>query len=243
MVENVNKTYYENESVNINEIESKIKGGRKWTKCENKSNEVNIIFVLDPIFIEKGMMTLASVMDSQNPDTKLRIHIGVVNNFSPENMLKIYTLRKIIRNDVEFNFYNSNRVATELKGLHKKGNAIPAKLLLPILLPDDVEKVILLDTGDLVVIRDLLKIYHWDMQNFLLVGVPDDEIGKLGKISRKKLDIYLNGGCTLINVTMYKEIKFYDECVKYKKYYMQGMTAIQSLYNDVGINKLGIFPF
>ena len=56
------------------------------------------------------MMTLASIMDSQNYDTKIRFHIAVVLDFNIDHMFKIYSLRSRIREDVEFIFYNAKRV-------------------------------------------------------------------------------------------------------------------------------------
>ena len=131
------------------------------------------------------MMTFSSVIDSQKKETKLRIHIGVVNEFPVENMIKIYTLRERIRNDVEFNFYNAKRVETELKGVHTKGNGVMAKLVLPILLPSDVERIIILDTGDLIALRDLSEMYNWDMKNKTLCGVVDPCVMNYGSISKK----------------------------------------------------------
>ncbi len=75
-------------------------------------------------------MTFASILDSQKPETNIRLHFGVVNNFSVENMLKIYLLRERIRSDVEFNFYNAKRAEEDFKGIHPKGNALCARLLL-----------------------------------------------------------------------------------------------------------------
>ena len=77
------------------------------------------------------MMTLASIMDSQSLKTKIRLHFAVVLNFTAENMLKIYSLREKIRNDVEFNFYNAEKVETDFKGVHPKGPGAIAKILLP----------------------------------------------------------------------------------------------------------------
>lgn len=74
------------------------------------------------------MITTASVMDSQKLDAKLRLHFAVVKDFSAINMMKIYTLRSKIREDVEFNFYNAKRVEKELKGLSPKGPGICARL-------------------------------------------------------------------------------------------------------------------
>ena len=101
----IKKIYKLKKYVNINEVESLIPGGRKWKKKNNK-NEINIGFQLDPKYVLRVMMTLASIIDSQDIKTKLRFHFAVVLSFNVEFMLKIYSLRERIRDDVEFNFYD-----------------------------------------------------------------------------------------------------------------------------------------
>ena len=83
----------------------------------------------DVRYILESMMTIASVMDSQKPGTKIRLHFAVVDGFSAINMLKVYLLRERIREDVEFNFYNAERAEIEFQGIHPKGNALCARLL------------------------------------------------------------------------------------------------------------------
>jgi hypothetical protein len=70
------------------------------------------------------MFTIASIIDSQNLETKLRLHFAVVEDFSVENMIKIYTLRDKIRDDVEFNFYNAKKVEIDLNNTNPNGIAI-----------------------------------------------------------------------------------------------------------------------
>ena len=126
----IRKVFKEKGFVNINEVESTIFRGRSWRKNKNKTPEINVGSALDPGYILRTMITTASVMDSQKLDTKLRLHFAVVNNFNVKNMMKIYSLRNKIREDVEFNFYNAKRVEKELKGLSPKGAGICARLLL-----------------------------------------------------------------------------------------------------------------
>ena len=195
------------------------------------------------IFLEilRTMLTIASIIDSQKPKTKLRLHFAVVNNFSTKNMLKIYQLRDKIRNDVEFNFYNAKRVETELKGMHPKGNAIFNRLL-PELIPNDIEKLIIFDTGDLMVLRDLSEMYNWDLKNKSYAGVIDPAICKYGRISKKEMNIYINTGSFLINVTKVKKEKMYDKFVKYKNFYYKSIIAEQDLLNDVANEQIGYMP-
>ena len=115
---NIKEFFNEKGYVNINEIESKIPRGRPWNKV--KSNEVNVGSSLDSNYILQTMITASSIIDSQKTETKLRLHFAVVKNFKPKNMLKIYSLRSKIREDVEFNFYDANVVEKDLNELNLK---------------------------------------------------------------------------------------------------------------------------
>ena len=152
LLKKMSEIYEKNGFVNINEIESTIPEGRSWIKGQNKSKEINVGASFDEKFVLPSILTFASIMASQKQETKIRFHLAVVDGYSIENMIKVYKLRERIRNDVEFNFYNAKRVETDLKGVHTKGNSVTARLLLPELLPDDVERLIIFDTGDLIVI-------------------------------------------------------------------------------------------
>ena len=235
----ISKKYTLKNYVNINEIESLFPGGRKWTKKEK--NVINIGIQLDPKYILRCMMTLASIIDSQKPETKLRFHFAVVNYFSVEHMIKIYSLRSRFRDDIEFNFYNAKKCEIDLINLNSKGPGAVAKLLLPNLLPNDVERLIILDTGDLLVLRDLTIMYNWKMENYLCMGVPGGNVGKFAKISKKKYLRYINTGCILINVKKYKFENIYEKCVKNKDAYHDAIGD-QDLLNDILFGKVGYLP-
>ena len=172
LLQKIKKIFSKYKKVNINEVEATIYNGRKWEKNRNKTNEINIGIQMDPNYVTRVMMTLASIIDSQKNETKLRFHFAVVLLFKAELMLKIYSLREKIRDDVEFSFYDAKRVETELKNLNLKGPGAVAKLLLPQLLPNDIDRIIIFDTGDLIVLRDLTEMYNWNMSNYLYLGQP-----------------------------------------------------------------------
>ena len=237
----INYYYKLNKFVNINLIETMIYNGRTWKINLNKSNEINIGFQLDPKYVLRVMMTLASIMDSQKPMVRLRFHFAVVLSFTIKDMLKIYSLRDKIRNDVEFNFYNAERVETDLKGLNTKGPGAVAKLLLPELLPDDIERLIVFYTGDLLVLRDLTKMYNWNMGDYLYLGIPGGKVGKKALITKKKYKKYINTGSILINVKKVKISNIYKECVKHKDQYYNHVGD-QDLLNDIAFGKVGYLP-
>lgn len=235
----INRKYKLKQYVNINEVESLFPGGRKWTK-ENE-NAINIGFQLDPKYTLRAMMTLASIIDSQKPETKLRFHFAVVHHFDVEHMLKIYSLRGRIRDDVEFNFYDAKKSEIDLRNLNSKGPGAVAKLLLPNLLPKDVDRLIVFDTGDLLVLRDLTIMYNWKMDKYICLGVPGGKVGKYAKIKKKKYLRYINTGSILINVTKYKLENIYKKCVKKKGFY-HDHVGDQDLLNDILFGKVGYLP-
>ena len=236
----IKEIYEKNEKVNINEIESKLPNGRMWKKI-NKRNEINIGFQLDPNYVLRVMMTLASIMDSQKPYTKIRLHLAVVLSFSVDDMLKIYSLREKIRDDVEFNFYNAKRIEKDLKNVNTKGPGAMAKLLLPQLLPNDIKRLIILDTGDLLVLRDLSEMYNWNMSNYLYLGLPGCKIGKYALISKKIYKTYINTGSFLVNVKKVKDENIYQKYIIHKNVYSSGIGD-QNLLNDFRYGKIGYLP-
>jgi hypothetical protein len=237
----INGTYTKNGVVNINEIESKIKGGRRWHKSLDKEKEINIGFQLDPSYILRAMVTLASIIDSQKLSTKLRFHFAVVLEFNAKHMLKIYSLREKIREDVEFNFYNAKKAENDFKGMHPKGPGAVAKILLPHLLPNDIEKLLIFDTGDVLVLRDLSEMYNWNMSDYLYMGAPDPRIGYIGRISKKPLNVYINIGHFLLNVQKIKSKNMYKKYLKYKNVYSHFISD-QDLLNDVAQKEIGYLP-
>ena len=152
----INYIFKKFNKININEIYNKYYP-TKTKKNEIIKNKINIEFTLDPNYILETMLTISSIMDSQNKTTKIVFHIGVINNFNAKNMLKIYSLKNKINNLTEFNFYYLKEAMKKMKNFHAKGEACPGKFELPQLLPDDVDKILLFDAGDVITKFQIFK--------------------------------------------------------------------------------------
>ena len=238
---NIEKQYKEFKFVNLNEIESYLPFGRKWEIVKNHSNEINVGMSLDRNFIIQTLITTASLIDSQKSTTKLRLHFSVVKTFKPRDMMKIYSLRGKIRDDVEFNFYDARKVQIQINSISRKGPGLVAKLLLPQLVKDNVDRLIIIDTGDVLVLRDLSKMYNWNMNNYMYMGAPDPAVGMFGKISKKPLDVYINVGNYLIDVKKVKRKNMYKLFLKYKNVYRPPL-AEQHMLNDIANGAIGYLP-
>ena len=228
-------------NVNLNEIESNFPFGREWNSYNFREKAINVGSSLDPLYIPKTIITTVSIIASQKPSTKLRLHFSVVNNFNPKDMITIYNLRNRVREDVEFNFYNASRVERELNDVGGKGPGLVAKLLLPQLTDNSVKKLIILDNGDVLALRDLSIMYNWDMKNNIYMGAPDPAAGMFGRISNKSLNVYINTGHYLIDVQKVKKINMYNLFLKYRNIYT-GKFAEQHMINDIAYGKIGYLP-
>ena len=154
--------------ININKIEDNFFIKNKNLNNETINNLINIGFTLDPEYILETILTITSIISTQYNTTKIVFHLGVIRNFTIENMLKIYNLRKRVNNLTEFNFYNLSDSMEKMKNFHPKGEACPGKFELPKLLSDDVERLLIFDAGDLIVFRDLSELYNYNENQIII---------------------------------------------------------------------------
>jgi len=157
-------------------------------------------------------------------------------------MLKIYQLKERINNSTEFNFYYLLGAMKKMKNFHTKGEACPGKFELPELLPDDIERILLFDAGDVLIFRDLTELYNYDMKDYWVIGPPEPwYIEKYSKIYNFKK--YINIGSILINVKKLKQNNFWENYTKNRYLKLRG-PADQTLFNIVVPDeKKGYFPF
>ena len=241
MKNEINLIFKKLNKININDIYEKYYPTKK-NKNETIKSEINIEFTLDPNYILETMLTITSIMASQKNTTKIVFHFGVTNHFKAKNMLKMYALKEKINNLTEFNFYYLKGAMKKMKNFHEKGEACPGKFELPQLLPDSVEKILLFDAGDLIVLKDLTELYNYDMKNYWVLGLPEPWV--IEKISDKyQTKKYINIGSLIINVTEFKKNNIWDKFIKNRDLQLFGAVD-QTLFNIIiPDSKKGYFPF
>ena len=239
LIEEINKFYNIFDRVNINEIESKIIGENNFKKKKINSI-VNVGFTLDNNYVLETMLTVASIMKTQNETTKIRFHFGVTNNFTAENMIKLYDLRRKINNLTEFNFYYLKDVIKKMKKFHRKGEACPGKFELPIYLPNDIERLLIFDAGDLLVLRDLTELYNYDMGNYWVLGTLEPTIIYSFMKVYYNITKYVNIGSILLNIKKLKQNNFWNLYTNNRYLRISGAPD-QTLFNIYRDNTIWYF--
>jgi hypothetical protein len=240
-INKIQEKFFINGKVNLNEIENEL-FSKESSNLEKFNSSINIGFTLDPGYILQTMLTLTNIMSTQYNTTKIIFHLGVINNFSAENMLKIYELRKKINNLTEFNFYYLRGAMEKMKNFHSKGEACPGKFELPELLPDNVDKLLIFDAGDVLVFRDLTELYNYNMEDSWALGTPEPQCITLVS-NDYNITKYLNIGSVLLNVKELKKNNFWDIYTKNRNLKLLGAPD-QTLFNILTPdNKKKYFPF
>jgi hypothetical protein len=248
----ITKIFNKTGKININEIENNLLDNRNnknvkfnsfHRKCRNVKNIINVGFTLDPEYILETMLTVTSIMKTQNNTTEIVFHFGVTNNFTADNMLKMYELKRKINNLTEFNFYYLKGAIKKMQNFHIKGVACPGKFELPELLPDNVKKLLLFDAGDVLVFRDLTELYCYDIKDYWVLGTPEPQCIYAHNKIGYNLTKYLNIGSLLLNVEKLKQNKFWNIYTSKRNLRTKGPPD-QSLFNIlVPDNKKDYFPF
>ena len=238
----ISKIFNISDKVNLNEIEDKING-----KIDYKEKEINSIinigFTLDKNYVLETMITVTSIMVTQSKTTKIIFHFGVTSNFSTLNMIKIYELRKRLNNLTEFNFYYLKDSVAKMKNFHYKGPACPGKFELPMHLSKDIERLIIFDAGDLLVLRDLTELYNYNMSQYWVLGTLEPTIITSFMKVRYNMTKYVNIGSILLNIKKLKEHNFWSKYTKNRNLKIVGAPD-QTLFNIlIPDDKKNYLPF
>jgi len=120
-------------------------------------------------------ITIASLLENAANNSFIHIHIIAVDNFIYPTMKKLNSLKYKINNNCEFIFYNGKEAEDDF-GLHTKkeerGLGEYARLL-SLKIINDTDRVIILDSGDLIIKKDLLELYNYPFEDFLFRGIVD----------------------------------------------------------------------
>ena len=187
------------------------------------------------------MLTISSILASQKNTTKIVLHLGVTDNFTAEYMLKIYKLKDRLNNLTEFHFYYLKEAVKKMKNFHPKGVACPGKFELPQLISDDIERILLFDAGDLLVLRDVTELYNYKMGDKWVLGPAEPNL--IYCLRRYKIKAYVNIGSILLNIKELKKNNFWNKYTKNRHLTIVGAPD-QDLFNIIiPDDKKGYFPF
>ena len=180
-------------------------------------NHIHIAMGFDEKYAMLSLVSITSILYTANNNTFLHFHIITLFNFSLDMMEKINSLKYKINNKVEFIFYDGKQVEKDFTRGNKelRGIANYCRFLIPELI-FDTNKVIMLDAGDILVQKDLLELYNYNIGDAYIAGVLDMNAGTPDGYRYFKNEKYINVGVAIINnLDNWRKEKIYEKTVKY----------------------------
>jgi lipopolysaccharide biosynthesis glycosyltransferase len=200
----------------LNEYYYRIK--RNYSNFDN----IHLLLAFNNEYYLLASVTITSILKTANKNSFIHIHIITSKGFEYETMKKLNSLKEKISKNVEFIFYDGSK-AEEDFGSHIKNETYGvgeyAKLLGPVLVDKKIDRIIALDAGDLLVEKDLLELYNYPLDDYLIRGFYD-----LLAPCYPFWDIfflkegYLNAGVYLYNLKKWRELDIYNDIIKFYKY-------------------------
>ena len=184
-------------------------------------NHIHISFAFDNNYWQLASITIANILNVTNPENYVHFHIIVANDFEYRNMKKLNSLKAKVNNNSEFIFYNGSKAEEDFgKGIkeEKCGVGEYAKLLVAELIDEKIDRVINLDAGDLIIEKDLLELYNYPLEDYLVRGVldPYKKCFEHAFTFMHRVN-YTNAGVYLYNLKKWREMNIYKDIINFYK--------------------------
>ena len=202
----------------------------------SKFNNIHIAMSFDNNYYLLSSITISSLLKNAAKSTYIHIHIIAVQNFLYETMKKLNSLKYKINNNSEFIFYNGSKAVDDF-GQHIKfeiyGVGEFARMMAPELIKD-TDRILVVDSGDLFIEKDIYELYNYPLDDKLIKGVIDPYTECFPQYYSFRKENYLNGGLILFNSKKWREMGIYQDIVNFYnsfKYKGKLPTPFQDILN------------
>ena len=243
----------------MNFVNAKKLSGREELKTYHKNESIVVVCAADNNYAMPLAVTMRSTIDNLQDNCKIFFYV-IDGGITAVNQQKILKSLPLERCEVEF-IQIPNSVVEKITAAHQSASAHLSasrpdyvsiasfyRLLLPELLPNQIEKVIYLDS-DLAVEGDLSELWQADIGENYLLAVRDTWIpcisSPTGRLNYQKLGLdpdaaYFNSGVLVINLKKWRDNQFSEKVLKY---FTQNLEFIgfydQGLLNVLLVGKWG----
>ena len=206
-------------------------------------NQIHVTMAFGKIYSDISLVSIASVLNASNPDTYIHFHILGLN-FTFDEIKKIIDLRKI-NNKVDFVFYNAKQVEYDFERARneRRGFGNYAKILSPQII-NNTNKVIILDSGDIIVQKDLSEVYFYDIGDNYFGWMLEICAGYYIKYDDKFMtnNFHPNAGVVLVNIRLFRQDELYKKAVFVGKSYHSFECPVQEILITITNYKFAYIP-
>ena len=206
-------------------------------------NHIHISMGFNKEFTDLSLVSIVSILNTSSSDTYIHFHILGLN-FSFEEIDKIIKLRRI-NNQIEFIFYNCKQVEYDFDIARKerRGPANFARILSPEII-NNTNKVLFLDSGDIIVQKDLSEIYFYDIKDNYFGFTLEICAGYYKEYKDKfaSNNFHPQGGVLLVNIREFRKDELYKKAVFVSKSYNSFENPCQDILITIANYKFSFLP-
>ena len=195
-------------------------------------NHIHLSMGFDANYVLLSSVSIASILNNSNPNTFIHLHI-ILNNCSYKDVKPIIDLKKI-NNNIEFIFYNGKQAEYDFQSRSKgewRGVGDYARVLIPEIV-NNTNRVIIIDSGDLLVNKDLSELYFFDIgDNYFAFSLDEYAGTSIGNILFAHNNFYPNTGVCLVNIRKYRR----DNLYRSSFFTAMGFNDLPCPYQDIFI--------
>ena len=206
-------------------------------------NNIHLAMSFDKNFSDLASISIASILNTSNSNTYIHFHILGLN-FEFNEIKKIIDLRKI-NNKVEFIFYNAKQAEYDfdLGKKDRRGVGNYAKILIPQIV-NNTNKIIILDSGDILSQKDLSEIYFYDIGDNYFGWILERCAGNRFIFDDKFMSnkFHPNTGVVIVNIRLFREDELYKKAVFMAKSYDNFKSPTQDILITICHYKFKYIP-
>ena len=206
-------------------------------------NHIHVSMALDKNYTDLALISIASVLNTSNSETFIHFHILGLN-FGFEEINRINNLRKI-NYKIEFIFYNAKQAEYDFEkgGEDSRGFGNYAKILCPQII-NNTNKILILDSGDILCQKDLSEIFYFDIGNNYFGWILESCAGNIFITEDKFMTnkYHPNTGVFLVNIPLFRKDELYKKAVFVGKSYHYFKCPTQDILITVANYKFKYFP-
>jgi len=207
-------------------------------------NHIHLSMGHDANYILLSLVSIASILNTTNVNTYIHFHF-VLLDCKFEDMKPIIELRKIY-NNIEFIFYNGKQAEYDFYkfGINeRRGIGDYTKFLIPEIV-NNTNKIIILDSADIIAKKDLSEIFFFDLQDNYFGFALDILAGHDDKNYPFSINkFYSNIGVCLVNTLLFRKHNLYKAGFFTRLAYDFMPCPTQEMFLLISHYKFKYFPF
>lgn len=185
---------------------------------------MNIVCCIDRNYVMPAGVLITSICIN-NPDAQIAFHIVCNPNVTRQDKDDLTQIVEKHGNNLLFYGVDERMLSSFTVGKAGQSPHITIatyyRLLLPLILPEKIDKILYLD-ADIIVRGNLMPFYDSDIEGYAVGAVTDMSSGLITMFNRLRYSErlgYFNAGVLLINLKYWREHNIFGECFEFAKNY------------------------